>query len=131
MNTVCSTFLASIVLFAPAALSAQTVYQNTNEQGVVEFSDQPSEGASTRTVNPNVVDISSTPQSSTSQQPAKQQAAATPAPAPATNLPTVTSGFLTKACSSKLFSAKNFLMRPPIIFSTISGGLPDSAAWAV
>ena len=75
--------VVSIALLAPVTLSAQTVYQSTDEQGVVEFSDQPSSGSSEVTVNPNVVDIAPTPTSNTSQQPKNKQTAATPAPAPA------------------------------------------------
>jgi hypothetical protein len=72
-----------IVLFAsiaPLTLSAQTVYESTSEEGVTEFSDQPSSGASPVTVNPNVVNIAPAPEIDTTQQPAKPQAAAKPAP---------------------------------------------------
>jgi len=71
------------VLFAsiaPLTLSAQTVYESTNEQGVTEFSDQPSSGASEVTVNPNVVNVAPAPEIDTSRQPAKPQAAVKPDP---------------------------------------------------
>jgi len=77
-----SLFLTTIAALVPLALSAQTVYESTNEQGVVEFSDQPSSGSSAVTVKPNVVETTPTPEIETYKRPEKKQAAATPAPAP-------------------------------------------------
>jgi hypothetical protein len=70
---------ASIV---PFTLNAQTVYESTNEQGVTEFSDQPSDGASAVKVNPNVIEAAPTPEIETYKRPEKKQAAATAESAP-------------------------------------------------
>src|SRR5690606_21203890 len=61
----------------------------------------------------------------------KRTNSTTSAPAFFTRLPTVTSGSLTNGWSTRLLSDRNFLMRPITIFSTMSAGLPLSAAWAV
>lgn len=67
-----------IVLLIPAA-TAQRVYQSTNEDGVVEFSDQPGSGANEVNVNPNVIETTPAPEVETYKRPEKKQPA-TPAP---------------------------------------------------
>lgn len=75
-----SLLLSTIVALVPPALSAQTVYERTNEDGVVEFSDKPSSGASAVTVKPNVVETTPTPEIETYKRPEKKKVAASPAP---------------------------------------------------
>jgi hypothetical protein len=48
-------FAAMIAITCTAG--AQEVYENVDQQGVVEFSDQPSSGAREIDVRPNVVDV--------------------------------------------------------------------------
>ena len=79
-----SLLLSTIAALVPLVLSAQTVYESTNEQGVTEFSDQPSSGASAVTVKPNVVETTPTPEIETYKRPEKKQAAAKSEPAPST-----------------------------------------------
>jgi len=76
-----SLLLTAIAAFVPLTPSAQTVYESTNEQGVVEFSDQPSSGSSKVTVQPNVVETAPVPKIDTYKRPEKKQAAAKPKPA--------------------------------------------------
>jgi len=73
-------YLATIAALVPLVLSAQTVYESTNEDGVVEFSDQPSSGSSAVTIKPNVVETTPTPEIETYKRPEKKQVAASPAP---------------------------------------------------
>jgi hypothetical protein len=50
------------------------------------------------------------------------------APFDLTKAPTVVSGSFTKACPESVTSLINFFIRPPIIFSMMLSGLPDSLA---
>lgn len=83
MNIVRNTLAAVMAAVVPFTLSAQTVYESTDEQGVVEFSDKRNEGASAVKVNPNVIESTPTPEIETYKRPEKKQAATTTEPAPA------------------------------------------------
>jgi len=58
---------------------AQEVYKNVDQQGVVEFSDQPSSGAKAVDVRPNVVDVA--PVKSIEPSPSESTSGAAKAPA--------------------------------------------------
>jgi len=45
------------IFFCSSSLYADPVYESTNDQGVVEFSDKPSVDAEVVDVEPNVVDV--------------------------------------------------------------------------
>jgi len=81
MSALHSIVLTCVVVLVPVASSAQTVYRSTDEQGVVEFSDQPNGGSSEVTVDPNVVKAAPVPEIETSQQAGKTQAATASEPA--------------------------------------------------
>jgi hypothetical protein len=89
MGTIRRGLVVLLASIAPLTLSAQTVYESTSEEGVTEFSDQPSSGASPVTVNPNVVNIAPAPEIETTQQPTKQQAKPAPVPQVETQTTTV------------------------------------------
>ncbi len=80
MNIVRIVILISTTLFASAALNAQTIYESTSEDGVKEFSDQPSSDAKVIEVDPNVVDTPETPKFEPSKEPEKKEPVKATAP---------------------------------------------------
>ena len=69
----------SVLLVSPVS-TAQTIYESTGEDGVKEFSDAPSSGATEVEVNPNVVDTPATPKFEPAPEPVKQEPAKAAAP---------------------------------------------------
>lgn len=80
MNTIRIVILISAALIVSPASNAQTVYETTNEEGVKEFSDQPSSGATEVEVSPNVVDTPAMPKFEPSPEPVKQEPVKATAP---------------------------------------------------
>jgi hypothetical protein len=80
VNIVRIVILISTTLFASVALNAQTIYESTSEDGVKEFSDQPSSEAKVIEVDPNVVDTPETPKFEPSKEPEKKEPVKATAP---------------------------------------------------
>jgi hypothetical protein len=80
VNTVRIVILFSTTLLVSSVLNAQTIYESTSEEGVKEFSDQPSSGAKVIEVDPNVVDTPETPKFEPSKEPEKKEPVKATAP---------------------------------------------------
>jgi hypothetical protein len=67
MKIIILNIFLSAVLFSNSLFAGSiTVFEQKNQDGTVEFSDQPSRGAKTIEVNPNVVEVTPTPPSESS-----------------------------------------------------------------